>query len=205
MKKGRLTLGSLVSPTPAGAQLGGPCLPPSPLLVPGFLTRPSPFALHTPDSDPALRWRGPVCLHYPLAFALGGGGGGGGVANQKTAFRVAQVLRSFFLPSACPCLLYLHQEGGRSFPSMEACGVPGLSPASDPPRAGDSGTGRKAVRPRLPWAGGLGFITPGGFASCLPCSLPPNWQVTWALLGLVCRLARPCLAVISSSAWPSAG
>ena len=176
--KGRLTLGFLVSPPP-GAQLGGPCLPLIPSLPQGP-HRAIPLRLHTPDSDPALRWRGSVCLHYPLAFALAA------VEESKDCLSGSPGARSFLLPSACPCpLLPVRREVEGSCP-RRACGVPSLcQPVTH--RAGDSGTERKAVRPRLKWADGLGFITPGGVPAACPAAYPPTGRLRGPLLGLVYR------------------
>ena len=110
----------------------------------------------------------------------------GGGSESKDCLSGGPDARSFFLPSACPCpLLPIRREAGGS-PPRRACGVPGLcQPVTL--RTGDSGTGRKAVRPRLPWAGGLGFITPGGLPAACPAAYPPTGRLRGPLLGLVCR------------------
>lgn len=176
--------GVLSVPTP-GCIAGWPRLPLTPSLPRGP-QRAIPLRLHTHDSDPALRWWGPVCLHYHLAFALAA------VGESKDCLSGSPGARSFLVPSACPCpLLPVRRKAGGSCP-QRACGVPGLcQPVTH--RAGDSGTERKAVRPRLPWAGGLGFITPGGLPAACPAACPPTGRLRGPLLGLVCR-ASPATA-----------
>ena len=163
--------GVLSVPTP-GCTAGWPLPASDPFLASGS----SPG--HPPS--PALRWRGSVCLHYPLAFALAA------VEESKDCLSGSPGARSFLLPSACPCpLLPVRREVEGSCP-RRACGVPSLcQPVTH--RAGDSGTERKAVRPRLKWADGLGFITPGGLPAACPAAYPPTGRLRGPLLGLVYR------------------